>query len=185
MIELQDVLDVNGHETGERLPKSEIFARGLWRLVVHVWLVDSDGEVLIQRRAQNKGKGIFDGLWDVTVGGGVKAGEESATAASRELEEELGIVAAPDDLEKVGRYKLPKIIPETGQQMNDFSDTFFLRRDVERVDIHPDPREVSLVRKVKINEIVDQTAHPQYGKLWVPHGPVYYADVARIIMGKK
>jgi isopentenyldiphosphate isomerase len=183
MAELQEVLTEQGEPTGEFLTKQEIFARGLWRLVTHVWLVDGNGELLVQRRAV--GKGIFDGLWDVTIGGGVAAREKSADAAVRELKEELGITAHATELIFIKRFKLPKIIPETGQQMNDFSDTYALFQDVDLVEINQNLKhdEVSQVKKIRLHEIVDEMAQPERSKLWVPHGGAYYRDVVHAITG--
>lgn len=180
MPELQDVLDEKGELTGEQLTKDEIFKRGLWRKVVHIWLVDSNKRLLVQRRALKKG--IFDGLWDVTVGGGVAAGEEPVDAAIRELKEELGIAADLTDLTYIDRYKLPKTIPETGERMNDFSYTFMLSRDIDIQELQMEPREVSSVRLMKLSDLNRSISNPAQSKLWVPHGTEYYVQVANKCM---
>ena len=82
--------------TAQRTPVGRIEERGKplgdgeYRLIVHAAIFNSRGELLIQRRQPFK-KG-WSGLWDLTVGGAVSAGETSAQAVVRELEEELGIV---------------------------------------------------------------------------------------------
>jgi hypothetical protein len=53
---------------------------------VNVLLVNARGEVLLQRRPEDKENG---GLWDKSVGGHVSAGEEFDAAAVREAGEEL------------------------------------------------------------------------------------------------
>ena len=62
---------------------------GELRLVVHVCVFDRRGRLLIQQRAAEKF--IFPNLWDVSVGGGVDAGETSRRGAEREVREELGV----------------------------------------------------------------------------------------------
>ena len=84
-----DILDENGRLTGEVKTKEEILSNGSWRKVVHVWIVDKRGRLLVQQRAS--GRGIFDNLWDVSVGGGAKTGEPVLEAARREVKEELGL----------------------------------------------------------------------------------------------
>lgn len=59
------------------------------RLTVHIVFFNSKNEMLIQKRTTTKR--VFPGLWDVSVGGGVLAGETSEQAMKREIEEELGI----------------------------------------------------------------------------------------------
>lgn len=60
--------------------------------MVHVCLFNKQGEMLIQRRSLEK-KG-YPGYWDVSVGGGVLAGEGGREAAMREVREELGIAVS-------------------------------------------------------------------------------------------
>ena len=62
--------------------------------VVAVALVDADGRVLLQQRPAGKQHG---GLWEFP-GGKVEAGEAPASAAVRELAEELGVALQVDSL---------------------------------------------------------------------------------------
>lgn len=59
------------------------------RLTVHIVFFNSKNQMLIQKRTTTKK--VFPGLWDVSVGGGVLAGETSEQAMKREVEEELGV----------------------------------------------------------------------------------------------
>ena len=62
-------------------------APGEYHLVVEIWLRNSKGEVLLTKRHPEK---HYGGLWECT-GGSVLAGEESLTAAIREVKEEIGV----------------------------------------------------------------------------------------------
>lgn len=64
---------------------------------VHV-LLERDGEILLMRRA---GTGFFDGLYSLP-GGHVEAGESMRQTASREIQEELGVVLTATDLVCLG-----------------------------------------------------------------------------------
>lgn len=61
---------------------------GEYRIVVHVCIFNSCGEMLLQQRSMEKA--AFPGLWDVSAAGGVNAGETSRQGAEREVREELG-----------------------------------------------------------------------------------------------
>ena len=63
--------------------------------MVCVWVYDGAGKLLLTRRAPEKS---FAGTWE-NSGGAVKAGENSLQAITRELREETGIVAAPEEFE--------------------------------------------------------------------------------------
>lgn len=79
------VFDPEGRPAGA-LPREEAKRSGLAVGAVNVLLVNARGEVLLQRRPEDKENG---GRWDKTVGGHVDAGESFDEAAVREAGEEL------------------------------------------------------------------------------------------------
>jgi len=83
--ELLNVYDAEGRVIGAR-PRREAKASGLAVGAVNALLVNARGEVLLQRRPEDKENG---GLWDKSVGGHVSAGEEFDTTLLREAGEEL------------------------------------------------------------------------------------------------
>ena len=95
MAELWDLYDKDRnplHRTHQRgLP----LAPGEYHLAVIVVIVNHRGEVLLTRRA--KEKDLCPGWWENT-GGSVLAGETSLEAILRELREETGIHAQPEEL---------------------------------------------------------------------------------------
>jgi len=80
-----NVYDALGHVVGAR-PREEAKRAGLALGAVNVLLVNARGEVLLQRRVQDKENG---GRWDKTVGGHVDEGEDFDATATREVGEEL------------------------------------------------------------------------------------------------
>ena len=62
--------------------------------VVAAALLDGEGRILLQQRAPGR---AMAGLWEFP-GGKVESGELPEAALARELEEELGIGIAPDDV---------------------------------------------------------------------------------------
>ena len=76
-------------KTGQTMERGTEIPDGMFRLVVHVAIFNSKGQLLIQRRQKDKSR--WADLWDVSVGGHVIAGETSDLAAERETLEELGL----------------------------------------------------------------------------------------------
>lgn len=88
--ELIDVLDENGVFTGAILPRSEIHKKGLWHRSIVVAIVNEKNEVLLQQRSSNKEKNA--GMWDISVAGHISAGQDSLSAAAREINEEVSVL---------------------------------------------------------------------------------------------
>ena len=88
--EFWDVYDQCMQKTGRTHVRGVPLEDGDFHLIVHVYPVNSQGEILIQKRADTvKTK---PGVW-ATTGGSVIAGENFFEGGLRELREELGIVA--------------------------------------------------------------------------------------------
>lgn len=79
------VFDAAGHARGA-LPRDEAKRSGLALGAVNLLLVNARGELLLQRRPEDKENG---GRWDKSVGGHVDPGESFDQAAVREAGEEL------------------------------------------------------------------------------------------------
>jgi len=88
-VEIWDVYDKNRVKTGKTRVRGERLAEGEYILIAMVLIFNSRGQMLMQQR-QGHLKWA-SGMWTMTAGGAVKAGETSAAAAARELFEELGI----------------------------------------------------------------------------------------------
>ena len=86
-----DIYNANREKTGKIIArkKADSLSAEEYRLVVHVCIFNSCGEMLIQQRQSFKT--YFPNQWDITAGGAVKAGETSAQTGEREVAEELGI----------------------------------------------------------------------------------------------
>ena len=94
-MEWNDVYDENRNPTGKVHRRGTPWGEGEYGLVVCVWVYDGRGHVLLTRRAKGKS---YAGTWE-NSGGAVQAGETSREAVARELFEETGIQAAPEEFE--------------------------------------------------------------------------------------
>lgn len=87
MPELWDLFDADRRPLGRLHKRGRPLPEGCYHLVVHIWLYNARGELLLSRRDPCKPFGL---LWECT-GGSVVAGEDSPTGALREVEEEVGL----------------------------------------------------------------------------------------------
>jgi isopentenyldiphosphate isomerase len=89
MKEIIDLYNIDHEHTGLTAVRGEKLPEGTYRMVVHVCIFNSKGEMLIQKRADDIVR--WPGMWDVSVGGGASTGDNSRSAAQRETAEELGL----------------------------------------------------------------------------------------------
>lgn len=87
--ELLDLYDKDRNKHSETWERGTPLPDGMYVLVMHVCIINEEGEVLIQKR--HPSKKIWPNRWDITCAGAVLSGETSREAAERELAEELGI----------------------------------------------------------------------------------------------
>lgn len=140
-MELWDLYDRDRHPTGEIHQRGLPMPKDRYHLVVHVVIFNSKGEMLIQQRQPFK-EG-WPNLWDITVGGSAIAGDDSRSAAEREVMEELGL---PIDLSD----EMPKIILPFDQG---FDDIYIITMDVDLSALHLQESEVQAVRWAGMEDI--------------------------------
>lgn len=75
---------------------------GFYHKPVWIWIINSNNEVLVQKRAEYKKN--HPNLWDMPSAGHVVSGETSIQGAIRETYEELGIQTNEDDYIFIGEY---------------------------------------------------------------------------------
>ena len=99
-MEFLDIRDKNGNPTGEVKERSLVHADGDIHGTSHVWIVRKNEkgsyDLLLQKRSENKD--AFPGCYDISSAGHLPAGQDYLSSALRELEEELGIKAKPEQL---------------------------------------------------------------------------------------
>ena len=159
-MERWDVYNAERGKTGKTMVRGERFEEGALHLVVHVCIFSTDGRMLIQQR--QKDKQGWPGFWDITVGGSAVAGEDAQTAASRELNEELGI-----------RVDLTGVRPNlTVNFDHGFDDIFLVEKDVKLSETVLQAEEVQNVKWATREEIrqmiTDHTFIPLFSITTLP-----------------
>lgn len=103
-MELWDVYNQCMQKTGRTHERGVPLPEGDYHLIVHIYPVNSKGEILIQKRAECvKTKA---GIWAAT-GGSVIAGENFFEGCRRELKEELGINATEENTRLISIMQRP------------------------------------------------------------------------------
>ncbi|MCR5572706.1 MAG: NUDIX domain-containing protein [Candidatus Saccharibacteria bacterium] len=90
--EQRDLYDENRKITGQTITVGDLIPEGKYVLVVMVFIVNSSGHYLIQKRAKER-----NGLYG-TTGGHPKSGQTSLQGIVTEIREEIGIDVNPVDL---------------------------------------------------------------------------------------
>ena len=100
------ILDENGSFCGLK-DRQEVHSKGILHSAVQCWVMNTTGQVLIQRRAATKDKSA--GKWDVSFGGHcVKTNHDSTILIEnviKEGKEELGLNIMPCEIIKLGEIR--------------------------------------------------------------------------------
>ncbi len=153
--EMIDVLDENGIKTGEILPRSEIHKRGLWHRAILVAIINENNQILVQQRSADKDKNA--NMWDISVAGHISSGQDSLSAAAREINEEVSVNLGYNVDIKDFRFMFSfrreqKFFDDFTERL--FYDFFILRQSGLKEDnIRFQESEVQAVKFVNINEL--------------------------------
>ncbi len=140
-MEAWDAYDIDRIPTGRSVIRGEQHSEGLYHMVVHVAIFNSEGKLLIQQRCTQKP--TFPEKWDVTVGGSALCGETSRDAMQRELREELGLDIDFSDIR-------PRL---TVNFEDGFDDYYIITNDVSLDSLHFQAEEVMDARWATLDEI--------------------------------
>ena len=142
-MEIWDLYNRDRIKTGKTMVRGGKYEKDAYHIVIHVCIFNHDGKMLIQQRQPFK-KG-WPGMWDVTVCGSAVTGEDSRSAARREVGEELG-------------YKLDLTNIRPSLTINfefGFDDVYLVEDDPDINKMVLQKEEVRQVKWASNNEITD------------------------------
>lgn len=153
--ELIDVLDENGIKTGQVLTRKEVHKQGLWHRAIVVAIINEKNEILLQQRSLEKEKNA--GLWDVSAAGHISCGQDSLSAATREINEEvsvnLGFNVEVKEFRFMYSFRKQQIFRDDFIE-NQFYDFFVLRQQgLNKDSIKFQASEVQDIKFVSISEL--------------------------------
>ncbi len=133
-MELLDIVDRTGRPTGLTVDRETAHLEGIRHRTSHVWLLRRRGdtvEILLQKRSREKDS--YPGCYDISSAGHIPAGVDFVPSALRELKEELGLDAAPEELVYCGqrRFSCHAIFHDRPFWDNQISNVYVLWRDAE------------------------------------------------------
>ncbi len=155
--ELWDMYDTERNFTGKTHPRGVLIPNGMYHIVVHAWVQNADGRILLTQRSINKS---YAEMWECS-GGSAVAGEDSLTAAVREIEEETGILVKPEE----------GTLFRSIRRVNDFLDVWLFRTEIDFDAIKLQERETCGVRLVYPHELLEMKEQEEL----VPY--VYLAEL--------
>jgi len=139
-MEILDIYDGNRNKTGKTIIRGQKLAQNEFYLSVHIWIMNSKGEFLIQKRANCVKK--WPDMWAMTGGAAVE-GEDSELACIREMTEEIGI--KPD-------MKRAQMIMTINRE-NNFCDIWLIKQDFDIIECKLQEIEVSEAKWATIDQI--------------------------------
>ena len=172
MPELLDILDEKGKLTGKSATKKELHEKGLWHQSAHIWIYNSKGQVLLQKRATIKDS--YAGLWDVSAAGHISAGEKPEKSAAREVFEEIGLKIKEFELKKAGIVKVSEYISDAKWTNNEFDHIFLLKYDGDLKKLKLQKEEVDEIKFFSLTDLKNEIENPKTYKKYVPHGKYYF-----------
>lgn len=142
-MELLDVYDKHGNLVGE-LERDKAHSKNtkVFHKAIHIWIVNSKGELLIQKRAACKK--TSPNKWDISAAGHVDKGEKLLTSCERELFEELGIKLEFGDFIYVGEM--------LHKDQHELTEQFIVKLDVDLSKVKLQIEEVSEVKWINISD---------------------------------
>ncbi len=152
MEEKFDVLNELGEFTGKIATREDCHKNGLWHRAVYAFIINDNGNILLQKRSSNKK--LWPNMWDVTVGGHVLAGEFGRQALIRETKEELGININDNDI----KYLLGSTsINKQGNIINKhYNECYIITKNINISDIHIQKEELSEIRYFSKDELLNR-----------------------------
>lgn len=133
-------------------PRSEVHAKGLWHQTFHCWIWSrgADGKYLLFQ-LRHRDKDTFPGLLDISCAGHLQTGETPEDGI-RELEEELGVMAAFSELTPCGIYREEDVISERLID-REFCHVYVLEKDVPLTAYRMQPEEVVGLFQVRLDDL--------------------------------
>ena len=150
-MEKRDLYDKNRNITGKTILKGEQIPKDRYIVVVLVFIQNSEGKFLIQKRSEAK-----NGKY-ATTGGHPKTGETSIEGILTEVEEEIGVKMNPKDLKLYFSGK--------SEDERVFWDDYYIKMDIQNLnDLKLQEAEVDSVEWLSENEIVNLMKQDKFFK---------------------
>lgn len=181
MEEWVDIWTREGVPTGRKTLKSEAHREGLFHPTIHLWIYNSQKQVLLQQRSDEKK--TFPGKWDVSVAGHISAGDSPEASAIRESREELGLKVSPEELEFVD-VMLSEVTHSKDLIDREFHHIYCIKRDLKKEDFVLQEEEVQDINWFDVNQLSLSVTDPGSIPELVPFDKAYLQCVLNHLSSK-
>ena len=183
MSEYLDIVDERGIPTGEIVERKKAHREGIRHRTAHLWICrihDGTLQLLLQKRSADKDS--FPGCYDISSAGHIPAGVEWIPSALRELKEELGIDARPEQLILCGQrsFHLDEVF--YGERFIDeqVTNVYMMWLDLPESAFTPQPEEVSEVKWFDCSEVLSSRLNPEFPNCIVPEEVLLVRGTANV-----
>ena len=150
-MEMLEVFDEFNNSLGYSVSREEVHEKKLWHRHVSAWIMNNNGEILLQRRSLTKKKN--PGLWSKT-GGHVEYGEDVITAIKREVFEEIGL--------KIDNYEFINLFKNDKEKEKYYAYGYIVFTDLKEDEFILQKEEVDSVKYYTIEEMISNKNNPDF-----------------------
>lgn len=151
-MEFIDVLDAKGNKTGIVRNRGLVYKNGDWHKTVHIWLINSKKELLIQKRA--KDKQTFPNLWAISIAGHIMSGETSIEAALREIKEEIGVDVDASKLKLI--FNVKRVQPYKDGFLHVYDDVYLFKHNLDLYSAKIQKEELTDIKFINYKELEER-----------------------------
>lgn len=169
-----------GQKTGRLVGRGVVHSEGLWHRSVHVWIFNRNNEILFQKRARMKDS--HPGLWDVSAAGHIAPGERPEQSALREINEELGLSVAEEELCFIDKRKITLISQKGSFIDREFTFIYIYEWNGDPDSLTLQKKEVEEIQFFHIDHLKELLDNSAERRAFVPHGEDYYSWIIDIVV---
>lgn len=142
-MEQWDIVNGFREKVGKTWIRGDEMSEGDYHQVVHIWIMNKNGQILIQQR--QPWKIGWPNMWDCSAAGSVLMGETSEMGAIRETKEELGIELQMEHAEVIFTVKFSR----------GFDDHWLVKQNIDVEKLNLQYEEVADAKWATVDEILE------------------------------
>lgn len=143
-MEYIDIVDNKGIPVGEVKSRDIVHCEGHLHRHVHVWITNSNGEVLLQKRS--KIKKLYPNMWAMSAEGHVPSGSTPEDTVITEIKEELGLEVNPKDIKLEFCYPIGRVKITDDWIDNGINYVYFFKSNIDLKKVTIQKSELSAVK---------------------------------------
>ncbi len=176
MIDEEELLFIVDENNNPLEPKPRSFAhkKGFWHRTTGIWIFNSRGQVLCQKRSFKKD--TKPGYWEAFFGGHLAVGEDYLQSAANEVNEELGLSVKPQDLIAY------KVFKSDNPDHKEFQQVLFLNIDLDISKFDFEKEEIDKLKWVDLDKLRVILVEKKYAS-WVVKS--WDEEIIDYLKGKK